>query len=293
MELEIVMPFYGDPRQFRDAVASVLAQSDPNWRLTVIDDCYPDEAPGRWVRSLDDPRIRYFRNERNLGVSGNFQRGVELVEAELMTIMGCDDLMLPDYVARARSAMAASPDASYYQPGVRVIDADGKPVSPLADRVKRFYRIEVDDITGVGGERLVTSLLRGNWTYFPSICWRSSEVVPRGFSSHEVVLDLVLQLEILFDGGIVVLDPVVTFAYRRHAGSVSSWRAGDGSRFGEEREVMSAYAARAAERGWRRAARVGRLRVSSRLNALTRLPSAAIARDGAGLRSLARHAFGS
>ena len=44
--LDVVMPFYGDPGLFRAAVESVLAQSDGDWRLVVIDDVYPDTARG-------------------------------------------------------------------------------------------------------------------------------------------------------------------------------------------------------------------------------------------------------
>ena len=40
-----MMPFYGDVAQFREAVTSVLDQSDPDLRLVVVDDCYPDPTP--------------------------------------------------------------------------------------------------------------------------------------------------------------------------------------------------------------------------------------------------------
>ena len=82
----------------RDAVRSVIAQSDPNWRLTVVDDGNADGVP-EWFAGLGDDRVRYLRNERNLGVTGNFNRCLDLVEHELVMLMGCDDLMLPNYVA--------------------------------------------------------------------------------------------------------------------------------------------------------------------------------------------------
>ena len=40
------MPFYGSFDHFREAVLSVLGQSDPLWRLTIVDDVYPELAPG-------------------------------------------------------------------------------------------------------------------------------------------------------------------------------------------------------------------------------------------------------
>lgn len=285
-----MMPFYGDPGLFRAAVESVLAQSDGDWRLVVIDDVYPDTAPGEWVSSLDDPRIHYVRNESNLGVSGNFSKSVELVAAEYFVLMGCDDLMETEYVASMRSAIDAHPGASYLQPAVTVIDDDGSAALPLADRVKAWYRPNRSEATAMSGQELAVSLLRGNWTYFPSICWRTETVRRHGFDpAFDVVLDLALQLDIVLDGGDLVLLPEHTFRYRRHAGSVSSWTAQDGTRFDEERAFFLDVKRRLRERGWRRAARVASAHVSSRLNAVTRLPSALAKRDGSGVGALLRH----
>lgn len=288
--IDIMMPFYGDPDLFRAAVESVLAQTDPGWRLVVVDDVYPEREPGEWVASLGDPRVEYVRNEVNLGVNGNFSKCVGLVEADYFVLMGCDDLMEPGYVASMREAIATHPDASYLQPGVTVIGDDGLPALPLADRVKSWYRPDRTDPLVMSGQDLAVSLLRGNWTYFPSICWRREAVDRHGFNgSFDVVLDLALQLDIVLDGGDLVLLPERTFRYRRHEGSVSSWTALDGTRFAEERAFFLETKRRLRARGWTRAARVASAHLSSRLNAATRLPAAVSKRDGAGIRSLLGH----
>lgn len=288
--IDIMMPFYGDPGLFREAVASVQAQTDPGWRLVVIDDVYPDPEPGRWVAALGDERIAYLRNEANLGVSGNFSRALSLVESDHFVLMGCDDVLEPEYVATMRAAAERHPGASYFQPSVAVIDGGGRPSLPLPDRVKQWYRPRGQAELVLTGERLAVSLLRGNWTYFPSILWRSESVRAHGFDKDlEVVLDLALQLEIVLAGGSLVVLPDTVFHYRRHGASVSSWTAADGSRFDEERTFFLSAAATLRSRGWARAARVASAHLSSRLNAITRVPSAQA--DAAGLRSLGRHVF--
>ena len=65
-----------------EAIRSVLNQTDPDWRLTVVDDRFPSEAPAKWLESLGDPRITYLSNEENLGVTGNFNRCIELSTAD-------------------------------------------------------------------------------------------------------------------------------------------------------------------------------------------------------------------
>jgi glycosyltransferase involved in cell wall biosynthesis len=292
--LDILLPFYGRFDHFRLAVESVLAQSDGDWRLVVVDDVYPDLAPGEWVQSLGDDRIRYLRNEENLGVSRNFAKCVTLMEADYAVIFGCDDVMLPNYVANVAALLAANPLADVIQPGVEVIDSEGNPSLPLGDRIKRSYRHRDVPESGIlVGEDLAASLLHGNWTYFPALVWRAELLSTFGFvTTREVVPDLKMLLDIAAGGGSLVVDETLSFQYRRHSESVSSWRATDGSRFLEEKELFAEEAERFAALGWSRAARSARVHFSSRVNALTQLPGAAKQRSAQGIGGLLRHAFG-
>ena len=294
MTIDIMMPFFGDPKLFREAVDSVLAQNDPDWRLVVVDDHYADEAPGAWVSALPDDRIRYVRNPANLGVARNFARSLELVEAEYFVMMGCDDLLASPYVASMHALIREHGTADYFQPGVTIIDDVGDQVNPLPDRIKRITRPRTSGTTVLSGEGLAASLLRGNWTYFPAICWRTETVRRYGFDpSFAVVVDLALQLRIVCGGGTLVVAPAPLFRYRRHDQSVSSWAARDGSRFDEERAFFRAQRRVMLDSGWRRAARVAHLHLSSRLNAATKVPGALLHADGARARSFTRHVFAS
>ncbi|MFW0793664.1 glycosyltransferase family 2 protein [Gordonia sp. CPCC 205515] len=269
MPIDVMMPFYGDVAQFRQAVTSVLDQRDGDLRLVVVDDCYPDPEPREWLASLTDPRVHYRRNETNLGVNGNFRRCVELVEADHFVVMGCDDVMLPDYLATVRRLAAAHPDAAVIAPGVEVIDDHDRIVTPLGDRIKTFLTPKADSAKPaiLTGEALATSLYHGNWTYFPSLLWRTAAVRDVGFRPGlEIVLDLALLVDLAADGGSLVHDPTVVFRYRRHDASVSSVQAVDGRRFAEENAFFADEARRCAARGWPRAARAARLHATSRLN---------------------------
>ncbi len=288
--VDIVMPFYGSDALLREAVTSVVEQSDPRWRLIVLDDANPDPAPGRWVQTLDDPRVSYRRNEVNGGVAASFRQAVTLAQNELLVIMGCDDRLLPGFVETAISAMTEHPDASYLQPGVGVIDEHGRPSRPVADRIKAVLRPKGPGAL-LTGQRLARSLLVGNWTYFPSIVWRTPAVQRYSFDPrYDVVLDLQLQLEIVAAGGALLVHDRTTFQYRRHSQSVSSVTARDGVRFGEERALFTEWAERFASMGWRVAARAARWHITSRLNALTLLPGAR--GDAALRRDLLHHALG-
>jgi glycosyltransferase involved in cell wall biosynthesis len=295
LTVDILVPFYGDAALLREAVDSVLAQDDPDWRLTVVDDNEHDQSPddaAPWFATLGDDRVRYLRNPANLGLTANFNRCIDLVEHDLAVLMGCDDRLLPGYVRTVRAAHAAHPDAGIIQPGVRVIGSDGRPARTLVDEAKRrVYAPRVRGRATLAGEDLAVSLLRGDWLYFPSLAWRADVLTSVRFRSDlRVIQDLALLMELVLRGTPLAVDDTVCFEYRRHDASESSATAFDGSRFTEAGAFFADTAARLREHGWPRAARVARRHLSSRIFALTTLPRAL--RAGAGAGALARHAFG-
>lgn len=292
--VDIMLPYYGPVDLMQETVRSVLAQDDPDWRLTVVDDGYPDDSIPGWFESLGDSRVRYLRNEQNLGANRNYQKCLGLIEHDLTVIMGADDVMLPNYVRTVRAAFDAYPDTAVLQPGVHIIDEHGNPAGGLVDGTKRkLYAPKTEERLVMSGEFAAVSLLRGNWLYFPSLCWRSNAIKDRSFREGlNVVQDLALVLDLIYSGESLLVDPAVCFHYRRHSASDSSWRALEGTRFIEERKFFLDASERAAKLGWSRAARVARNHLSSRLNALTLLPSAIKANHRAGMGNLAKHVLG-
>lgn len=290
--VDLMLPYWGEPEYLRETVRSVLAQTDPAWRLTVVDDAYPDPWAGAWLASLGDDRVRYVRNPENRGIQAVFRQCVELAEHELVAVPGSDDVLLPNYVAVVRAAHARFPHADIIQPGVRVIDEHGAVARPLADEVKqRLVRPRGTGTRVLSGEPLATSLLHGDWLYWPSLVFRRETVRATPFRPGlPIILDLALVLDMVLAGSELVVEPAECFAYRRHSASASSVKLLDGSRFAGEREYFDLAARLMAERGWRRAARAARTHVTSRLYALTLLPTALRHRDGAALRTLLRHA---
>ncbi|MGW5846940.1 glycosyltransferase family 2 protein [Streptomyces sp. NPDC055254] len=290
---DFMLPYYGDVRLMQDAVRSVLAQSDPDFRLVVIDDGKEAEVPG-WFEQLGDKRVHYSRNEQNLGITKNFQKCVRLSEADYVVIMGCDDLLHPHYLETVRALVEDHPGIGMVQPGVDVIDGEGRVTQGLADNTKkRLYAPQVKGRRVMGGEELAASVLRGNWLYFPSIAWRGEALREVNFrDDYSVIQDLALVVDLLEGGEQMVIDHSTTvFQYRRHAVSESSVQAFSGTRFTEAERYFAAVAARMDARGWPKAARAARFHSASRLHALTMLPGALRRGHRDGARTLAKHAF--
>jgi glycosyltransferase involved in cell wall biosynthesis len=200
MPLDIFVPFWGDPGMLRETVASVLAQRNSDWKLTVIDDDYPDDSVPAFFAEFDDPRVTYVRNESNQGITEYFRRCVARATEDVVVIVGCDDQLLPNYVDVILNAHRAFPDAAIIQPGVRVIDEHGRVILTLADTVKQ--RLAMPHTTGrriLSGEKLAVSLLRADWLYWPSLAFRRDILQSTPFRDGlPVIQDLALVVDVVW-----------------------------------------------------------------------------------------------
>ncbi|MDR2323373.1 glycosyltransferase [Microbacterium sp. NPDC089698] len=294
MTLEIFCPFWGDPDLLFETVDSVRAQRNGDWRLIVIDDCYPDESvAGRFAR-IDDERITYVRNEKNLGITENYREAIRRASTPHIAILGCDDLMHPNYVDVVLQAIADAPQADVIQPGVLVIDEHGTVVSPLVDRVKQgLLAPKTKGTTAVlSGQEMATSLIRGDWLYWPSLVFRTETLKRIDFREGlPIIQDLALLMDIAFDGGTLVYTPEVAFSYRRHGSSASQKTLMDGRRFRDERTYYRTARSLAKTKRWSRTARVAAVRLMSRLHAVTELPGVIRHGNRAALKSTLAHIF--
>ena len=294
MTIEIFVPFWGEPSLLYETVASVRAQSDPDWRLVVIDDCYPDATVAAHFAGIEDARITYTRNATNLGITENYREAIRRATTEHIVILGCDDLLHPNYLEVVRHALTLVPDADVVQPGVRVIDGRGTPVLPRADRVKQRVLAPRghEGVAVLRGERMATSLIRGDWLYWPSLVFRTSTLKRIDFRDGlPIIQDLALLMDIAFDGGSLVYAPTLAFSYRRHEESASQRTLLNGERFRDERAYYRDAARLATAKGWERTRRTARIRLMSRLHGVAELPGVLRHGTATGLQSTLAHIF--
>lgn len=103
------MPTYNVAPYVKEAVESVLRQTYADFELLVIDDCSTDGTLDV-VRSIADPRIRIVQNERNLGLVDNLNRGLSLIDTELVARMDGDDIAEPHWLQSEVEVLDAHPE---------------------------------------------------------------------------------------------------------------------------------------------------------------------------------------
>jgi glycosyltransferase involved in cell wall biosynthesis len=288
--IEFLIPYYGSPEYLHQTIASIRALEDTDWRLTVVEDAYPDgEAVERDVRALGDERIRYVRNEKNLGNNGNTYHCIELAEADWFAMPGADDLVKPNYGRVVADLIRRHPDAAMVQPAVEVIDEHGEPHFPLPDKIKRLTRPGDGEVV-LKGDSGAANLLRSNWLYTPASCYRREYLQKVPFREGiDAAHDLAFIVDVIMAGGEVVVGTEDAFRYRRHGSSHSSSFARSGQRFEQERRYFQDIQGELAALGWKNAERAARRRLLSRLNALSQIPGAALARDAGAAKAMLRH----
>ena len=262
------VPYYSGLGYLRMALQSLIGQENKHWLAIVLDDRGGEDAE-ETVRSFNDDRISYVRNETNLGLSGNWNKALSLVTTELVTLFHSDDELESNYTDLILGLMARYPEAVAGHCRARVIGPTGKALWSLPDEVKKIIRPKgIDDIVTQGEEGLL-SLVKGAWIFCPTLCYRKSLLPSGGFSSTwKFVLDVDLTSRILFDGGVVVGTPIVGYRYRRHLTNQTALLTESNIRFQEEIDHLNQVSLRSSEIGWKRVQRSANRKVIVRLHML-------------------------
>jgi glycosyltransferase involved in cell wall biosynthesis len=125
--VSVVVPVYNGERYIAATLASVLEQEGVDLEVIVSDNASTD-ATADIVACLDDPRIRYARNDTNLGAVPNWNIGMERVRGEYVKLLCADDLVYPGSLARQVSVLDENPDVVITCGPHDVIDENGEHV---------------------------------------------------------------------------------------------------------------------------------------------------------------------
>ena len=92
--VSIIIPTYNREVLLKDAILSVLGQTYKNFELIIVDDCSKYDIK-KIADSFKDNRIKYFRHEKNSGVSASCNTGIKKASGNYVFILNDDDLIVP------------------------------------------------------------------------------------------------------------------------------------------------------------------------------------------------------
>lgn len=107
----VVIPTYNRQQDVARAVASVLAQTDQDFEIIVVDDAGTDDTEQQLAK-FNDARISYVRQEKNAGAKAARNRGISLAKGKWLCLLDSDDEWLPHRLEYLRESIAKHPNAA-------------------------------------------------------------------------------------------------------------------------------------------------------------------------------------
>lgn len=231
---------YNCARYVVDAVASALAQEYEPLEVVVVDDCSSD-GTYELLRSVDDNRLRLYRNEHRLGQVRNRNRGICVATGSLIKFLDGDDYLYPGCVSEMVEAFSLDEAIALVFCARTIVGPTG---AESDDEWSREFRRLERDIVPVpdhsDGRLILTKWLdqgaRGNWIGEPTAVMvrRAHLQMVGGFRDYvNVVPDMDLWARVMCRGRVAfIATPLV--AYRRghesettrNWGTNRSWLAG-------------------------------------------------------------------
>ena len=196
--ISVLMPVYNAERFLAVAIESILQQTFTDFEFLIIDDCSTDGSAAI-IHSYADPRIRYYRNDTNLGISATLNKGIELAAAPLIARMDGDDISYPERLQTQYDFIRENPDGALYSCWVKVVDQDGRFIRQDVFR-SRYYYYNLTFIC---------------WIYHPSIIFRKKEIQEIGMYTVPYAEDFELFWQIsrrfkIYNVSAVLMDYRVT-----------------------------------------------------------------------------------
>ena len=123
--VSILCPSYNHQDYVSGFIDSVLAQTDKNWELIIVDDCSTDDNVAR-IMGCSDRRIRLFRHDFNRGINAAINTAFSHARSDIVCLMASDDMLAPDYVQTICETFAQHPDADVVYPALQCIKPSGQ-----------------------------------------------------------------------------------------------------------------------------------------------------------------------
>jgi len=122
-KVSFVVPCYKLGHLLAECVNSILSQTYRDFEVLIMDDQSPDHTP-EVARSFDDPRVRYIRNEVNLGHLRNYNEGIARSRGKYIWLISADDRLRKEYaLERYVEVMEKHPEVGYvFCPAVDLVD---------------------------------------------------------------------------------------------------------------------------------------------------------------------------
>ncbi|MBD2093924.1 glycosyltransferase [Trichocoleus sp. FACHB-591] len=220
--VSVAVATFNGEKYLREQLDSILGQTYKNIEIVVSDDCSSD----RTLDILEEYRskygLRYFCNERNLGLVRNFESAISMCQGKYIALCDQDDIWKPMKIETLVSEIEGY--SLIYSPAVEYIHKDGyiAKVPDVASYLNWYSRFG----TGKATKQLIAS----NWVVSHQVMFRKDLCkfalpIPKGQPYHDAWLAIVASklggIKFLSDDLMVYRQHEQSFTYNSYQSSGS------------------------------------------------------------------------
>jgi glycosyltransferase involved in cell wall biosynthesis len=205
-KVSIQMCTYNRAHYIEQAIQSVIAQTFTNWELLILDDTSTDNTEEVIFKYQNDQRIKYFKNDTNLGIAKNRNRGLALSQGKYIAVLDSDDYWI-DKTKLEKQVEFLDKNTEYGLVGtnIEIVDENSKLLKNI-NYPNKDSKIKKQ------------MLIKNNFCH-SSVLFSKENVVGIGLYDESLPLaeDYDLFLRIGLDKKLENLD-IASVAYRKHSG---------------------------------------------------------------------------
>ena len=90
--VSVCIPAYNNAAYIKETIDSILSQTYENLELVICDDNSKDNT-AKVIEGIKDERIKFYKNEKNLGMSGNWNHCLSKCSGEFIKLICADDML--------------------------------------------------------------------------------------------------------------------------------------------------------------------------------------------------------
>lgn len=188
-KVSIGLPVYNGERFLVEAVEAVVNQTFRDFEFIICDNASTDRTEEICREyAARDSRIRYHRNDENIGANPNYRRVFSLSCADYFKWVSHDDVQTLDFLEKTVSVLDQDPGVVLCYPRVKVIDEMGNVIK------QRSYGLDTDPNHLVRPQDRLEKILWINWGSPPiyglmrSSVLRKTELLGSSYAADQILI---------------------------------------------------------------------------------------------------------
>lgn len=132
-KVSVLMPVYKTSEKYlREAIESILSQTFEDYEFLILDDC-PEDDREEIIKSYKDKRIKYYKNEKNLGITPSRNKLIDMAKGEYLAVFDHDDVSLPERFQKQVQYLDEHQDVGVVSSNVKSLVRDRVSINPIDD----------------------------------------------------------------------------------------------------------------------------------------------------------------